>query len=86
MSLKAPIEVRSLRSTRITVNPSRMIDVVTADFVSGTPRSLHVLDGVIKAVSIGQENTDLREVNRARYGLKEPEPELTAAELVGATR
>lgn len=83
--LKAPIEVRSLKSGKVTVHASSAIDVTTADFVSATPRILHVADGAIKAVFIRHE-ADLRDINRARQGQKELTPELTGTTLVGATR
>lgn len=86
MSLKAPIEVRSLKAARVTVHTATAGDIATADFVSGAPRILHVVTGAVKAVFIGQHGTDLRDVNRARHGQKELEPELTAALAVGATR
>ncbi|MGE0722699.1 MAG: hypothetical protein AB7K85_13675 [Novosphingobium sp.] len=86
MSLKAPIEVRSFKSGKITVHTAAVADVATADFVGGSPKILRVMNGAVKAVFVRQGGGDLREVNRARQGLKEPEFELTTAKPVDVTR
>ncbi|MGV3513464.1 MAG: hypothetical protein ACO1OX_15800 [Novosphingobium sp.] len=86
MSLKAPIEVRSFKSGKVTVHTAAVTDVATADFVGGSPKILRVMNGAVKAVFIRQDGGDLREINRARHGLKEPEFELTTAKPVDVTR
>lgn len=86
MSLQAPIRVRSFKIGRVTVQSLVSDDVVTADFVSATPKILRAVDGVFKSAFVGRQGVDLRDINRARQGLKEPEPEITSAICSDATR
>jgi len=83
--VKPPLEVRSIRTGRMTIHTPSGRDVVTADFVP-VARSARVMANAARAVVIGNASVDLRTINRA---LREPHqhaPELTGADSRGTTR
>lgn len=78
MSLKQPIEVRSVKTGMFTVHTALARDVATAELFN-VPRSVHVVNNVAKAISVAHASVDIRNINRALREPQEPEPELTAA-------
>ncbi len=77
MTLKAPIEVRSIKKANVTVQTSLVSSAVTAEFVNRTPMRLNVVESALKSVSVGRKSVDIRALNRGRRGLKRQEAEST---------
>lgn len=86
MTLKHSIEVRSVKSEKFTVRAPSAGTVKTADFVSEPPLILEVIDGAIRAVTVGSWNVDIREINKSRRGKKQPLAEVTSDEVATSTR
>jgi hypothetical protein len=85
MTLKQPIEVRSVRTGRFTVQTALASDVATADFCS-FPRPVHVVNNVAKALTIGNQGVDIRSINRALREPQEPMPQVTSIDALSSTR
>ena len=73
MSLKAPIEVRSVKIETIVGSAPTINDDDTADL-----RILNVKDGNTKHLVVKGKGVDLRELNLARQGRKPPAAEVTS--------
>lgn len=85
MTLKQPIEVRSVKTGRFTVHTAVVNDVSTADFCN-LPRPVRVVNNVIKAMTIGHPSVDIRNINRALREPQEPTPEVTSVDTLASTR
>lgn len=85
MTLKQPIEVRSVRTGRFTVRTAIVSDVSTADFFN-LPRPVRVVNNVAGAMTIGHPGVDIRNINRALREPQEPTPEVTSVDALASTR
>lgn len=85
MTLKQPIEVRSVRTGRFTVHTAIVSDVSTADFCN-LPRPVRVVNNVARAMTIGHPGVDIRNINRALREPQEPTPEVTSVDALASTR
>lgn len=86
MSLKIRMEVRSLKSARVSMVPEGLAETSTSLLVSAIPKKIKVLAGTVKGVPLDRDIADFRDLNRARQGLKDLEPELTSSKVAGDTR
>jgi hypothetical protein len=85
MTLKQPIEIRSVKTGHFTVHTAVVSDVSTADFCN-LPRSVRVVNNVAKAMTIGHRAIDIRNINRALREPREPTPEVTSVDALASTR
>ncbi|RYM09633.1 hypothetical protein [Sphingobium cupriresistens] len=85
MTLKQPIEIRSVKTGRFVVHTAIVSDAVTADFCNA-PRSFRVVNNVIKAMTISHDGVDIRNINRLLREPQEPAAELTTVDALATTR
>lgn len=85
MTLKQPIEVRSVRTGKFTVHTAVVSDVSTADFCN-LPRPVRVVNSVAKSMTIGHLGLDIRNINRVLREPQEPTPEVTSVDTLASTR
>jgi len=85
MTLKQPIEVRSVRTGRFIVQAAAVSDVSTADFCN-FPRPVRVVNNVVKAMTIDHPRVEIRNINRALREPQEPTPEVTSVDALASTR
>ena len=85
MTLKLPIEVRSVRTSRFVVHTALVSDAETADFCNA-PRTFHVVNNVSKAMTIDHAEVDIRNINRMLREPQEPSAEVTAVDALTSTR
>lgn len=85
MTLKQPIEVRSVKTGRFVVHTEFVSDAVTADFHSA-PRSFRVINNITRAMTIDHAGVDIRDINRMLREPLEPAAEDTAVDVLATTR
>jgi hypothetical protein len=85
MTLKQPIEIRSVKTGHFTVHATLVGDVSTADLFH-LPRRVRVVNNVSKEMTIGLPAIDIRDINRALREPQEPTPELTSVNALASTR
>ncbi len=84
MTLKQPVEVRSVKTGRFTVQTAFVSDVSTADFYS-LPCPVRVVNNVARTVTIGSQGIDIRSINRALREPQEPMLEVTSVDALSST-
>jgi hypothetical protein len=85
VTLKQPIEIRSMTTGHFTVHTELVSEVTTADFLY-LPRHVRVVNNVTKAMTIGHPGIDIRDINRVLREPQEPTPELTSVSALASTR
>ena len=85
MTLKQPIEIRSVKTGQFTVCTTIISDVATADFCN-FPRPIRVVNNVARSMVIGHPGVDIRNINRVLREPQEATPEVTSGDALASTR